>query len=160
MSSARIRRAIALVVVAAALVWVGAAQALTITPGIPDLVARVLVVVPVTVTCEPFSPGLTVSSQFVTVRVEQAAGKEIAFGTGTLGGTFDRPLFPCDGAEHTVSVSVLADPAGPPFHGGRAVLTAGASAQAGVPLPCCPGAFGPPFEFQQVSVAPIEVRLR
>jgi hypothetical protein len=155
--STRVRRAFALLAALAALTWVTAAQALTMEVGTPDLVARVAINVPVTVNCAPFSPGLAISSQTVSVRVEQAAGHEIAFGTASVF-SFGTPLFPCDGAEHTILVTVLADPAGAPFHGGKAVLSASARSEAGVPLPF--GGFGPPFESQISSVAPTAVRLR
>lgn len=46
-------------------------------------------------------------------------------------------LFACDGSEYTVTVVILADPAGPPFHGGPAAFSATASATAGTP--CFPG---------------------
>jgi hypothetical protein len=83
-------------------------------------------------------PSLTLIGEMASVSVEQASGKSIAHGSGSIFGSLNSALpFPCDGAAHTVSVNVLADPSGPPFHGGPAVFSAFAHAQAGTP--CYPG---------------------
>ena len=66
----------------------------------------------------------------VRVSVEQASGKRIARGAGSLN-TFSPVLFPCDDTAHTLSVGVLADPAGVPFKHGLAIFTSTAAAGAG-----------------------------
>ena len=104
-----------------------AANAMTIRTGDPEILSRVAVRVPLVVNCSPFSPGLTPTGRQVVATVQQAAGKQIAHGTG-----FNQLvsatglLFTCDGTDQAVSVTVPADPAGPPFHGGRAILSASA----------------------------------
>ena len=159
MSIFRVRMIIGLTVSAVTLALAGTAQAITLAVGSPDLAARIAVTVPVTVTCDPFTPTLTLFQQSITVRVEQAAGREIARGTGASFTFFPSPmLFPCDGSAHEVSVVVVADPAGPPFHGGKAILTVTASAEAGTPSPFGSG-FMAPFERQTVSVPAVVVRL-
>ena len=106
--------------------------------GAPNLYSRVAITEPVTLSCSPFDPLLTLINERVTVSVEQAAGKAIAHGSGSVFGSINSTLpFPCDGVAHTVSVNVVADPGGPPFHGGPAVYSAIADAQAGTP--CFPG---------------------
>jgi hypothetical protein len=50
-------------------------------------------------------------------------------------------LFPCDGSQTTIPVTISADPSGPPFHGGTAVITASAFAQAGIPCVGFPNCF-------------------
>jgi hypothetical protein len=160
MSFGRLRKAIGLAVVAASLTVAGSASAMTATLGEADLIGRVAISVPVTVTCNAPSPGLLVFSQSVSVVVEQASGKQIARGTAGIGGSFPNLLFACDGTQKTLSVSVLADPAGPPFHGGSAVMRVTATATAGVPFACCPGSYGSPFETQTAVIGPTDVRLR
>jgi hypothetical protein len=113
------------------------AQAMTVSLGQPSLSARVAVTEPVSVSCTPFDPSLTLFSESVNVSIEQAAGQGIAQGSGSVFGFLPVLPFPCDGTAHTVSVGILADPAGPAFHGGPAALSAGANVQAGTP--CFPG---------------------
>ena len=118
---------------------------MTLAVGSPELAARIAVTVPVTVTCNPFSPSLTLISQSVTVRVEQAAGRAIARGTGSLFTSFPSPqLFPCDGTAHELPVTVLGEnPAGPPFHGGKAIVElVNGWAEAGTPNPFGSGVHG------------------
>jgi hypothetical protein len=114
-----------------------AAQGMTARLGTPTLIARVSVQVPVIVSCPPFDPSLTHYSGDIQVTVDQASGRQVAHGTGSLNGFLPNVLFPCDGAEYTLSVPVLASESGPPFHGGPAVFSVRAGAQAG--LPCYPG---------------------
>lgn len=160
MPTVRVRMMIGLAVSAVTLALAGTAQAMTVAVGSPELTARIAVTVPVTVTCNPFSPSLTVFSQSITVRIEQAAGREIARGAGTLFSSFPSPLlFPCDGIAHELPVTVLADPVGPPFHGGKAIVSVNGSAEAGTPSPFGSG-FVAPFDRQTVSVPAVEVRLR
>ena len=159
MSTVRFRTMIGLAVSAVTLALAGTAQAMTLAVGSPELTARIAVTVPVTVSCDPFSPSLTVFSQSITVRVEQAAGREIARGTGTLFSSFPSPLlFACDGNAHELPVTVLADPAGPPFHGGKAIVSVNGSAEAGTPNPFGSG-FMAPFDRQTVSVPAVQVHL-
>jgi hypothetical protein len=133
---------------------------MTLSIGKPDLSNRILINVPVTVSCSPFNnPSLTVFSEFVIVNVEQAAGKEIAQGTGDAMGLLPTLLFPCDGSSNTIAVSVIANAAtGVPFHGGPAILSAAGRADAGEPC------LGPPGcvigrEFQSVTTRPTTLKL-
>jgi hypothetical protein len=156
-----LRRVLCLAVVAtAALASTAAADsAMTMRLGTPDRQAGVLIVVPVIVSCSPFDPSLTLFSESVSVSVEQASGKAIAFGSVFTSRSLPQPLlFPCDDAEHTVVVNVLANTAGPPFHGGHAVFSASASAQAGVSCGF-PGCF---FNIvsQTASFAPTPIAMR
>jgi hypothetical protein len=117
-----VQRALMLLAVAAttliALIVPGLAHA---DPGVTvaigptaTLQSRVLLTVPVTVTCEPIGDFFGMSF----VSVEQASGRQIARGSGFI------PTVTCDSAPHAYLVSVLADASGPPFHGGQAVVTA------------------------------------
>ena len=159
MSVRRLRKTLAVAAAVLGLATAGAASAMTATVGEPDLIAKVAITVPVTVSCDPPSPGLAISSQSVSVLVEQASGKSIARGSASLFNVFPQLLFPCDGTSTTLSVSILADPNGPPFHGGRAVVRVNASVSAGMPLPFCTNCFGPPFESQSVAGLPTQVKL-
>ena len=104
-----------------------AAPSITATPGEPiTLQDRVVVNVPVTVVCD--SLGLTDAiGDFVSVTVQQASGRDITTGTGSLGAAFSFPgapsFFTCDGTGHTFVVPVLPDAGEGPFHGGPAVIT-------------------------------------
>src|SRR3954469_22966692 len=102
-----LRRFLCLAVVAATGLAATAAadSALTMRLGTPDLQSGVLIVVPVIVSCSPFDPSLTVSSENVFVSVEQASGKGIAFGSSSSSRFLPQPLlFPCDDTEHTFVV--------------------------------------------------------
>jgi hypothetical protein len=116
-----------------------AQAAMTVTVGSPvTLAARVAVTVPVTVSCDAWDPSLTQAMSGIGVSIEEASGNAIAYGSGFLTGAFPGPeLYLCDGSPHTIPVTVQANPAGPPFHGGRAVVSASANALAGIP--CVPG---------------------
>jgi hypothetical protein len=57
-----------------------------------------------------------------SVTVEQAVGKSIARGTGY------GPGVQCTGTDQAIPVTILADPTGPPFKNGTAVITASLSA--------------------------------
>jgi hypothetical protein len=77
----------------------------TATVALPeraDLIARVLVEVPVTYSCTPVD-GQTSDGSNISVRIRQAVHQLTAFGSG--GGT--EPAT-CDGAVHTQTVQVLA----------------------------------------------------
>ena len=159
MQGSALRRVAGLCAMVVALTTAASASAMTTTLGDVDLIGRVALTVPLTVTCDAPSPGLAVAWQNVSVVVEQAAGKEIARGSATVVGFSPTPIFPCDGTPYPLPVSVLADPAGPPFHGGRAVVRLTVTSEAGVPFPCCPGSFMGPFERQTAVVGPTVVRL-
>jgi hypothetical protein len=113
------------------------AQAMTVSLGAPQLSGKVWIAEPVTVSCSPFDPPLISYLEFMNVSVEQASGQGIAYGSGAASSIIPTYLFPCDNSSHTVVVNVLANSAGQPFHGGAAVFTASAEAQAG--MPCFPG---------------------
>jgi hypothetical protein len=136
---------LSVVVVVAAITATAAAadSGMTMSLGAPKLSSRVAISVPVTVSCSPFDPSLTLFSEGAGVSVEQASGTAIAHGFGFVNsynfGSGFTPLFLCDNAGHTVTVNVLADTTGPPFHGGPAVFSASAGASAG--LSCGPGCF-------------------
>ena len=104
-----------------------AAPGITATPGEPvTLQNRVVVNVPVTVVCD--SLGLTDAiGDFVSLTLQQASGRDITTGTGSLGAAFSFPgapsFFTCDGTGHTFVVPVLPDAGEGPFHGGPAVIT-------------------------------------
>jgi hypothetical protein len=122
---------------------------MTISLGQPDLSSRVLVTLPVTMTCSPFDSTLVLFMSQLTVNVEQAAGQKIARGFGTA---FD-PVPACDDTPYTTDVQILADPFGPPFHGGPAVFAVSAAASAGTPCPWGdPNCFTAPFATQFTSV--------
>lgn len=141
-----------------------AANAMTVRVGDPTLIDRVAISVPLAVSCTPFDPAYTYVSDGVSVSVQQASGRDIAFGSGYLsGGVYGmgQPslLFACDGTEQTVTVPVSANTAGPPFHGGPAVINASANAAAA--QPCYPGATNCYTNFisQTASTGAVEVRL-
>jgi len=114
-------------------------------PQSADLTAKVLVTVPVTVACGPYDLPTSSSLSYV---LEQASGRDIAQSSAFLGG-FGQPLFTCDGAPHVYPISMMADPAGAPFHGGNAVIAATAYVQIG---DCCGAA-------ESASVGPQNLKL-
>ena len=147
-------------ILAACAATTSAADAVTITPGKPSLTGRVAITEPVTVTCSPFDPTLTLDSESINVQVEQAAGKAIAHGTGFSSSFLPTLLFPCDGSQSTVPITIYADPAGPPFHRGKAVFTETASA--GAATPCFPGSttcFTNPSAIQSAGAGPITLAM-
>ena len=130
------RKPLLIAVVAAACGGTAAsAEAMTVSVGAPSLITRAAVAVPVTVSCSPFDPSLTLVGEGVTVDVEQASGRSIASATGSINtfiGAIPLP-FACDGGQSTVPITATANTAGAPFHGGPAVVSASAYAQAGLP---------------------------
>jgi hypothetical protein len=129
---------------------------MTISPGTPSLTGRVAITEPVTVMCSPFDATLTPTGESINVQVEQAAGKAIAHGTATSSSFTPTLLFPCDGTQTTVPITIYADPTGPPFHRGKAVFTETASA--GAATPCFPGSttcFTNPSTSQTATTGPI-----
>lgn len=136
------------------------ATAATLSLGTPSLTSRVAVTEPVTVTCSAFDPSLTLFSESITVQVEQAAGQAVARASAFKGGFLPTLLFPCDGTQTTIPVTMTADPAGPPFHGGPAVFTASVGAAAGTP--CFPGSntcFTSPIVGQSASSGPVALNM-
>jgi hypothetical protein len=134
---------------------------MTLSFGKPKLSSRILINVPLTVSCSPFNnPSLTVFSEFVSVNVEQAAGKDIAQGAGGASGFLPTLLFPCDGSSNTVAASVIASATtGVPFHGGPAIFSATGSAFAGEPCPGAPPGCFIGREFQGAAIAPTTLKL-
>lgn len=78
-----------------------------------ELNAKVQVVTTITVSCP--SGWLTMGG---SVSVEQAVGKSIASGTGYFSPGA------CTGDSKTIEVTILADPGGPPFKKGTAIVAA------------------------------------
>src|SRR5690349_2325487 len=86
-----------------------AAQAMDVRVGDASRMDRVAVSVPVTVSCSPFDSAYTFTNSSVSVSLQQAAGRDIAYGSAFVSGGLismgqPTPPFACDGAEHTVSV--------------------------------------------------------
>jgi hypothetical protein len=146
------RRAAITAATSALIGGLGASSALATTTlsvgGTADLIGKVVVQVPVTASCGPFGPGLPFSFG-TSVTVTQARAKEIAQGSGFAGTNTTGQSVPvvCDGTPQSFVVNVAANPSGPPFKNGTAVISATASA----------GAF-PTFE--SASVGPQTIRLR
>ena len=149
----RMARRAALTAGAAALVGaIGAPSAFATTTvsvaGTAQLIGKVVAQVPVTATCGPFDPALPFSFG-TSVTLTQARAKEIAQGSAFVGVNTTGQTVPvrCDGTPQSFVVSVSANPSGPPFKNGTAVVSAFASA----------GAF-PTFE--QAQAGPQTIRLR
>jgi hypothetical protein len=75
--------------------------------------ARLIVDVPLTITCTPPADAVSVDSAFDAVQVMQASGKSVATGDGYA-------QFTCDGLAHTYTTAVVGKSI--PFHGGTAVV--------------------------------------
>jgi hypothetical protein len=114
---------------------VASASNVSATVGAGTLTDKVAVTIPVTVTCAgPFWDPTTqqLFDENIQLSVEQASGKQIARGTGSA--SLALPIAQpqqCDGSAVTIPVTILADPTGPPFHGGGLVVTGSVSFQAG-----------------------------
>src|SRR6476659_7677933 len=122
----------------------GSARAsIGVTVGEPTLSAdRSSITVPVTVSCSPFDPSLTTFSTLVSVTVDQG-DTNVAHASGsTSAGYPSAMLFVCDGANHTVTVTAVADPNAARLHPGPAVVTVLVRAMAGIPCPDRPLCFG------------------
>lgn len=93
----------------------------TITVGSVTLTDRVLVMVPVTIVCDPLSA--TSFDSVLDVTVTQASGKAVATGE-----TFLSPipiLFACDSVTpNNLVVDVFPNAGSPPFHGGKPIVKA------------------------------------
>jgi hypothetical protein len=81
------------------------------------LTAKIEVVTTVTVSCP--SGWFTMNQ---SVSIEEAVGKSIARGSGYI------PGIQCSGASQVIPVTILADPTGPPFKKGTAIVSANVSA--------------------------------
>lgn len=75
------------------------ADAMTVRVGDPTLIGRVALSVSVSVSCAPFDASYMLVSTGVSVSVQQASGKDIAFGSGFLS----------DGRQHIVYREPSAD---------------------------------------------------
>lgn len=154
------RKLIPPAVTALCLAIVPAANAMTISLGSAQLTDRLAVTEPVTVSCSPFDPSLALVSEDLTVSVQQASGRTIAHGSASNYSFAPDYLFACDNSQTTIPVTVLADTAGGPFHGGPALITV--SAHAGAATPCWPGSttcFTDPGAMQSVSAGPTSLNL-
>jgi hypothetical protein len=146
------RRALLTAGTSALVAGLGASSALATTTisvgGSADLIGKVVAQVPVTATCGPFDPALPFSFS-TSVTLTQARAKEIAQGSAFVGVNTTGQTVPvvCDGTPQSFTVTVNANPSGPPFKNGTAVVSAFASA----------GAF-PTFE--QAQAGPQTIRLR
>jgi hypothetical protein len=87
-------------------------SSLSVAPTVA-LTARIEVVVMVTASCP--SGAYTMGSQ---VAIEEAVSKQIAHGNAYI------PGLQCTGAAQTYPVVITADPTGPPFKKGSAIVTA------------------------------------
>jgi len=155
------RRLIVLAAAAAAALIPAAAMASTFTlsAGAPSLTDRTLITLPVTVSCS-IDPAVAnfIFDEAISASVQQPAGRSFATGTGVLFGSQANLVFLCDGSTKTVTVDVLANPAGPPFHGGPAILSVGVSVTAG--FEAFPGCGCGPITFSDsTTVGPQSVTL-
>ncbi len=117
----------------------GGGVGMTVAIGSPiTLTDRILVTVPVTVTCTTTLANLF---QFgsIFVSIQQASGQSVSHGSGRL------TLTSCPATPQTFNVLVTPDqfptPSGP-FHGGGAIAFAGASA-CDITFICIGGSVGP-----------------
>ncbi len=112
------RKLIALSAIAVATLMIGvgpASASASVAMGIGStatLTDRVLVSVPVDVTCSPDAG----QQEANFVAIEQATAKGIAHGDGAVVGVV------CDDTSHHYSVAILADTSGPAFKKGKAVV--------------------------------------
>lgn len=123
----------------------GGGTGITVTVGSPTMSGRVLVDVPVTITCSAPLAGQPVGFGFINVSVEQAFGKSVSHGSAGVGFSV------CPATPQTFDVLVTPDLYPTPstaFHGGTAIATASA------------GASDPTFTiFQGGSAGPLVVKL-
>ena len=83
--------------------------------------AKLILTMPVTITCTTPSNAISVNSMFDLLNLSQAAGRSIA----TAVGSTPNGVFVCDGAPHTYTATAQA--VAIPFHGGSAVASFGAN---------------------------------
>ncbi len=109
------------------------ASGLTVSIGTPTLTNRTLITLPVTVSCPAIDPTVAdfIFGEQVNASVQQPVGQSFATASGGVGGSQNNLVFSCDGTSKTVTLSMLANPTGPPFHGGPAIISASVAVQAG-----------------------------
>jgi hypothetical protein len=139
---------------------VASASGVSASAGTGTLTGRVALTIPVTVTCTPFWDPNTqqLVDESIILNVEQASGRDIARANGFVRSDFTGPqLFRCDGSSATIPLSMLADPTGPPFHGGFVVVSGVIGVDA---AQSCgfPGCFYN-FVQQQVAIGPQQVQV-
>lgn len=139
---------------------VASASGVSASAGPGTLTGKVAITIPVNISCTPFWDPNTqqLVDEFINLNVEQASGREIAHANGFARSDFTGPqLFQCDGSSVTIPISMLADPTGPPFHGGSVVVSGVVGVDA---AQSCgfPGCF---FNFvqQQVPIGPQQVKV-
>jgi hypothetical protein len=139
---------------------VASASGVSASAGTGTLTGRVALTIPVTVTCTAFWDPNTqqLVDEFINLNVEQASGRAIARANAFTRSDFNsQQLFQCDGSRVTIPLSMLADPTGPPFHGGFVVVsgTVGVDAAQSCGFPGCY------FNFvqQQVPIGPQQVQV-
>jgi hypothetical protein len=102
----------------------GSTNGMTMSIASASLTGRLVVTLQVTITCQPKPaseyPVFSSWEGFgLQAWVKQASGKAIAFGSS---GFEVDPAVVCDGTPHTIATTVSADPSGPPFSRGTAVV--------------------------------------
>ena len=109
--------ALCLSVVVALLPTAASAAGMTLAIGSTGhLVAGVEVDLPITVSCDRLPPPTF--NGMSNFQIEEAVGKSIARGSG-----FVSAPVTCDGSTQAAVVQIIADPTGPPFRRGKAVVT-------------------------------------
>jgi hypothetical protein len=135
------------------------ASTFTLAVGSPTLTDRTLITVPVTLSCyiDPTVANF-IWTENISATIQQPAGRSFATASATLNGWQNSKVFPCDGSTVTVNLAMLANPAGPPFHGGGAILTTSVYVQAG--FESFPGCGCGPFTFSDsAGTGPAQVTL-
>jgi hypothetical protein len=93
---------------------------ITITIGpAATLKARLIVTVPMTITCTTPADAISVDGTWASVNLIQASGRTVAGGSAAI------VAFACDGAPHSYSTTIVATSV--PFHGGSARVAVGAT---------------------------------
>jgi hypothetical protein len=103
---------------------------MSVAKGGTSLIGRVVLTVDADITCQPRPPSeYPVVSGWedasLRVWIRQASGRSVTAGFSQI--FFDGDAV-CDGSPHTMTASVSADPSGPPFKRGSAVLAIAGSA--------------------------------
>src|SRR5215813_2441153 len=123
----------------------GGGTGITVTIGQASMQGRVLVTVPVTITCDTPLAGTAVLGSF-NVTVEQAFGRSVSHGSGFA--NFDVCPAPPQTINLLVTPDIYTTPPSTAFHGGTAIASAFA------------GAVDPTFTiFEGGSVGPQVVKL-
>jgi hypothetical protein len=101
-------------------------------------------------------------SDFVSVNLRQASGRDINTGSGVVaGGPFSpyggTAFLTCDGStQNTVTVSVVPDSGSGPFHGGPAIMTASAYHAVGT---CVFPGFCQTTAFETAQIGPTAINM-